>query len=205
MGKVHMITTKPFANISGWITGFFEKKFGRSNEKRKIPAMANAYLESIEEGAEDDPVIQSYINRIKNGKPITAGEMRKLFELAPKYRMRFHEKILTYATRYTVPILLFAIIKKSLWKVPGIALAVIDGAFLISYIPCMKFPIQNDNLRKYCHEMEDNYILEVQLSRVKGYLKGVNKKNKKKEKKRKNKEARASRQDIAQSESLQSI
>ncbi len=178
VGKIHTSTVKPFANAAGWLSGFFNKVFKKKN--KNLAKLSSEYLNEVQEGAlfEGNSEVDETITKIKEGKYVSAAQLNRLFELAPQYRYRFYEKVITHATRYTVPSILLAITKTTLVKIPFYALAVVDVAYIASILPCAKFPPKNENLAIYCKKMYDHYITEVHLARVKGYIKGLNRKNK---------------------------
>ncbi len=182
LGKVHMASSKHSAWTSGWLTGFYEKKFKKNKdkfrEKNKTAKQTKEFLEQVYLGAQEehDEFIMDVINRIDAKEEVTAGEIAKLFELAPQYRFRFYEHVLTHTIKYSVPTTAFSLILKSLKNVPGIALIAIDAAFFISYLPCLKFPRKKPHLHSYCKEQEENYLTKVHYSRIRGYIKGSTKK-----------------------------
>ncbi len=180
LGKVHFFTSKHTAYLSGWITGFFEKKFGKNKKDKKIEKLTEVFLEQMREVAieNQDYFILDVVEKISNKQKVSPGEIKKLFELGKQYRYKFYEVVFTQASKYAIPTLLFSVVFKSLKNVPAITLGVFDAAFFIAYLPCLKFPRKKPRHISYCKTQEENYLVSVYYSRIRGYIKGRTKKKK---------------------------
>ncbi|MBL7665091.1 MAG: hypothetical protein JNM93_08155 [Bacteriovoracaceae bacterium] len=178
LGKIHTLTTKPFVNISAFITGFLEKTF--KTKPKKTKALVQDWSLQVEEYAKKNQIseLENLIKKVQSDQKLTAAEIDRLLFLAPEYRLRLSEVITGNAMKYVAPTILIGLIKKSWAKVYLGATIVVDAAYLIALAPCLKSENKNPNTQKYCVEMVEHYHTQIMNARIRGYLKGSKKKNK---------------------------